>query len=192
MYSLFLCGNNVEREALIVPYQPFLSFKTNPSYLIASSLPSSHQAANLPSIRIHAHPQPVKVAYRYIRQIIPKLLFCKARSKEESLDTHKTPRWAKPEYDIVLHIGMASGRDYYTLETLAHRDNYTKKDVDGETMEDDLLWQREYKSPEILHTSFDTEDVWRRWKGALTVGWLEAAVLSYLAKIAIGRRPSTV
>lgn len=66
---------------------------------------------------------------------------------------------------------MASGRAYYTLETLAHRDNYTKKDVDGKTMEDGSLWQREYKSPGVLHTSFDTEDIWRRWKGALTVSW---------------------
>lgn len=74
-----------------------------------------------------------------------------------------------PQYDIVLHIGVAGGHDYYTLETLAHRDNYTKKDINGETMEDDGLWQNEYKAPAILHTSFDTKDVWRRWKSGLTV-----------------------
>lgn len=34
-------------------------------------------------------------------------------------------------------------------------------------MADDTLWKDTYKSPEILHPSFDTEDVWRRWKAGL-------------------------
>ena len=63
---------------------------------------------------------------------------------------------------------MAYGRDYYTLETLAHRDGYTKKDTYDETMAEDNLWKGKYHSPEILHTSFDTPDVWRRWKAELT------------------------
>jgi len=35
-------------------------------------------------------------------------------------------------------------------------------------MADDTLWKNSYESPEILHSSFDTEDVWRRWKAGLT------------------------
>lgn len=62
---------------------------------------------------------------------------------------------------------MASGRDYYTFETQAHRDDYKKKDIYEETMENDTLWKDEFQSPEILQTSFDTEDVWRRWKAGL-------------------------
>lgn len=34
-------------------------------------------------------------------------------------------------------------------------------------MADDTLWNDVYKSAEILHSSFDTEDVWRRWKAGL-------------------------
>ena len=84
---------------------------------------------------------------------------------------------AKPLYDIVLHIGMATGCNYYTLETLAHRDGYTRKDVDGVTMEGDILWHKEYNAPEMLHTSFNTDDVWRRWKGTLTVRFHGAVAL---------------
>jgi len=69
-----------------------------------------------------------------------------------------------PNYDIILNIGMAPGRKFFTLETCAHRDGYNKRDVEGKTMEGDTFWKEEYKSPEIPHTSFDTEDVWRRWK----------------------------
>lgn len=71
---------------------------------------------------------------------------------------------------------MATGSNYYTLETLAHRDDYAQKDVDGVTMDGDFLWQREFGAPEMLHTSFDTEDVWRRWKGTLTVCFHGAVV----------------
>jgi pyroglutamyl-peptidase len=72
-----------------------------------------------------------------------------------------------PNYDMILNIGMAPGRKFFTLETCAHRDGYNKKDVEGKTLERDTLWKEVYKSPEILHTSFDTEDVWRRWKSGL-------------------------
>lgn len=149
-------------------YQAFFDLVTNPSYLIASNLPTAHEATRLPLIKIHVHPEPVKVAYTYVRETIPQLLFSSSSSKEASQRTDG--RIEQPLYDVILHIGVASGRDYYTLETLAHRDKYTKKDVNGETMEDDRLWQDKYKAPEILQPSFDVEDVWRRWKGGLTVG----------------------
>lgn len=34
-------------------------------------------------------------------------------------------------------------------------------------MEGDTFWRIEHKAPERLHTSFDFEDVWRRWKSGL-------------------------
>lgn len=149
-------------------HQAFFNLVTNPSYLIASSLPAAHEASRLPLIRIHVHPEPVKVSYSYVRETIPQLLFSSSSSKEASQKEYGGDE--QPLYDIILHIGVASGRDYYTLETLAHRDKYTKKDVDGETMEYDRLWQDKLKAPEILQPSFDVEDVWRRWKAGLTVG----------------------
>ena len=134
---------------------------------------------HLPLINIHVHPQPIKVAYKFVRESIPKLLFPKPSLSEESQDAETVARrvQTKPLYDIVLHIGMATGSNYYTLETLAHRDDYTQKDVDGATMEGDLLWQRDYGAPAVLHTSFDTDDVWRRWKSTLTVRFYGAVVL---------------
>ena len=73
----------------------------------------------------------------------------------------------KPKYDIVLNIGLAPGRNFYALETLAHRDGYNKKDEEGRNLAGDTFWRIELKAPERLHTSFDTEDVWRRWKSDL-------------------------
>ena len=108
---------------------------------------------SLPPIIIHTHPEPITVSYAYVRKIIPELLF-----SESDL---------RPKYDIVLNIGLAPGRTFYALETLAHRDGYNKKDEDGKTMEGDTFWQREYQAPERLHTSFRTENVWRHWKSRL-------------------------
>ena len=117
-------------------------------------------------------PDPVKVSYSYVRENIPKLLFPNLSGEEEAegvnavIDEGLAP---KPQFDIVLHIGVAGERNYYTLETLAHRDNYTNEDVEGKTMKDDTLWKKELQAPDILHTSFDTGDVWRRWKAGLIV-----------------------
>ena len=81
---------------------------------------------------------------------------------------HDAPR-QRPNYDVVLFIGMAAPRQFYTLETHAHRDGYLFPDVDGETMEGDRVWTG-MEAPAVLGTGFDTEDVWRRWKGGCVVG----------------------
>ena len=182
---------------LTVLPQPFLTFEENPSYLIASSLPPAHEALRLPLIRIHVHPEPVKVAYKYVRETIPKILFpdADALSKAtQSTDGGLKKVSTKLQYDAILHIGVAGGRNYYTLETLAHRDYYTKKDVDGETMEGDTLWREEYKAPATLHTSYDTEDVWRRWKAGLTVSMDSKPLCAreHDAQCVTGRRLATI
>ena len=133
--------------------QSFGENTSNPSYQITRSLPASFNNPGLPPIILHTHPEPITVSYAYVRKIVPELLF----SKDD----------LKPKYDIVLNIGLAPGRKFYTLETLAHRDGYDKEDEDGKTLEGDTFWQREYKAPERLHTSFMTEDVWRHWKSGL-------------------------
>ena len=133
--------------------QPFGDNVVNPAYLIAKSLPAQQNIPGLPLIILHGHP-PITVSYAHVREIIPELLFPKDGSK--------------PRYDIVLNIGLAPGRNFYTLETLAHRDGYIKRDEDGKSLENDTFWRVELKAPERLHTSFDTEEVWRRWKSRLT------------------------
>ena len=69
----------------------------------------------------------------------------------------------KPNYDIVLFIGMAQGRSFYTLETRAHRDGYVGKDEEGKNMVGDRYWE-EFGAPEILRTGFEGDEVWRGWK----------------------------
>ena len=72
---------------------------------------------------------------------------------------------------MVLHIGMAPGRKYFTLETCAHRDGYKAMDEDGDTLTDDTLFRDEFKAPEILTTGFNTDDLWKRWKSELPVSF---------------------
>ena len=76
---------------------------------------------------------------------------------------------AGARFDVVLFIGMAIGRQHYTLETRAHRDGYLYPDDDGETARRDGTW-RDAGAPEVLRTDFDTGDVWRRWATQCPVG----------------------
>lgn len=66
-----------------------------------------------------------------------------------------------------MHIGLADKRDFYTLETRAHREDYKRKDTNDEDMAGDTFWKDEYHSPEVLATSFDTEDVLKHWRAGL-------------------------
>jgi pyrrolidone-carboxylate peptidase len=160
--------------------QPFGDNHTNPSYLIAACLPTKQTGPSHPPIKIHTHPSPITVAYRSIRDTIPNLLF-----PNSPQDVHPNPNYfykqsdnahlqadpaaAQPIFDIVLHIGMAPGRDFYALETWAHRDGYKREDVNGETLDGDTFWKRKYGAPAMLQTGFDSEDVLRRWKLELAV-----------------------
>jgi pyroglutamyl-peptidase len=72
-----------------------------------------------------------------------------------------------PEPDIVLHIGLAAGRNYFTLEQGAHGRGYDKfPDVDGKRFPDKLAEEHfpSSKFPHVLKTSFDTSDVLARWR----------------------------
>jgi hypothetical protein len=54
--------------------------------------------------------------------------------------------------DIIVHIGMASTRHYYSVEIRARRDEYIVTDVDGQSGYDDgeYLWKKA-GLPEVLH-----------------------------------------
>ena len=77
---------------------------------------------------------------------------------------------------------MANGREFYTLETQAHRDGYKMRDVDGKTLEDDRLWKG-WGAPEVLKMGFvDSKDrVLERWE-ANVVSLLFAHVISTLGR----------
>ena len=72
-----------------------------------------------------------------------------------------------PPPDIVLHIGLAAGRTFYTLEKGAHGCGYGKiPDVDGKRFPDEEGDRKfpEELFPPVLHTSFDTSDALVRWR----------------------------
>lgn len=71
--------------------------------------------------------------------------------------------------DYILHIGMAGGRDHYTLETVAHRDNYKIKDVDDRDgwRDGEHAWKRE-DVPDFLRVGWDETDVLKRWENEIS------------------------
>lgn len=97
------------------------------------------------------HPWPIRVAYASVLAEVPTL--------------YET---TSPRPDLILHLGLAAGRDYFALERGAHRSVFGKnKDVDGQTFpreESDKLWGG---LPDFLRTGFDTGDLWRRWRSKL-------------------------
>jgi len=100
------------------------------------------------------HPEPIRVAYKTVRELVPKL-------------------WEGRKIDYAIHIGMASGRKFYSVERRGHRDGYGMRDVDNELLRDDERRKEEGKNwiwdglPQELLTAADIDDVWRRWRIAL-------------------------
>lgn len=120
------------------------------------------------------------MAYKSIRETIPKLLFPESAQnvhpnpnnfykQSDNANLKANPAEPQPNFDIVLHIGMAPGCGFYTLETWADRDGYLRKDVNKETMEGDTFWKQQYGAPRRLRTSFNSDDVLRKWKVELPV-----------------------
>ncbi|KAJ2904142.1 hypothetical protein MKZ38_008763 [Zalerion maritima] len=181
--------------------QPFKdTYPKNPSWEIAASLPEYLPLANphnpdqrsrpkLPPVRIYVHPAPIRVSYRTVRAIVPKLWAGTATREDSDSDrdvpldspVHRTPNreangpTPATRIDIVVHIGMAGPRHTYQVEMLGHRDGYAMSDVDGKMLgddspnpetgrrpcdEDDWAWKG---TPNHLVTDVDIKDVHRRW-----------------------------
>jgi len=73
----------------------------------------------------------------------------------------------------MIHIGMASGRRYYSVERRGHRDGYIMADVDHEFLGDnerrkiqgkDWIWDG---LPEEIMTDMNIDDVSIRWRAAV-------------------------
>lgn len=151
-----------------ITFQPFRAhYPINPSWEIARSLPPFLPPAKsmssdgpldelLPPVRILVYPEPIRVSYTVVRDLVPKL-------------------WAGRKIDYAIHIGMASGRKFYSVERRGHRDGYLMRDVDNEFLGDVERREKEQDKwiwdglPEELLTSENIDDVWRRWKAALPV-----------------------
>lgn len=73
----------------------------------------------------------------------------------------------------MIHIGMASGRKFYSVERRGHRDGYYMKDVNEELLADVERRKMEGKNwiwnglPEEILSDTNIDDIWRRWRTAL-------------------------
>ncbi|KAJ6089541.1 hypothetical protein N7467_004757 [Penicillium canescens] len=142
-----------EISVLITGFGPFKTNLVNASYLIASSLPSSFifpskdQDTDPRRVSLHVHSTPISVAYATVRETLPLIL-------EEFAASHGGRR-----PDLIVHIGIASPRPYYSVETLAHRDDYNITDVEGRSgyLDGEKRW-RELGLPPILTPGCVTDD----------------------------------
>lgn len=155
-----------EITILVTGFGPFKEhYPRNPSWDIASSLPEYLPPLNaksstvvrdgslpLPPVRIVVHPEPVRVTYSAVRQLIPKLW----QPGFEGVQ----------KIDYVLHVGMASTKKQYVLERLGHRDDYKLVDLDERLpnqnpSSDDYPW---HGVPAQLTTDLDVADIKSRWE----------------------------
>lgn len=85
------------------------------------------------------YPTAIPVSYSTVRELLPQIL-----SDYSAAHGGRRP-------DLIIHIGIASPRPYYSVESLAHRDEYVMTDIDGCTgYEDGEKRWKEMGLPEIL------------------------------------------
>ena len=136
---------------LVTGFGPFQEkYPVNPSFEITRSLPQELPPLVSDGTKINIIPygSPIRVSYDEVRQSVPKIY-------ESMID----------RVDLVLHIGMASGRNFYTLEEIGHRDGYHKnKDVDGHVLPEDDGVLRFADCPVAMTTSLNYPEVLRKWQ----------------------------
>ncbi|KAH8884533.1 putative pyroglutamyl peptidase type I [Thozetella sp. PMI_491] len=158
-----------ELTVLVTGFGPFKKeFPLNPSWAIAEQLPEylpsvrakgphASSAPRLPPVRILVHPEPIRVNYMTVRELVPTLWDLEGKR-------------GQPKIDIAVHIGMAGPELEWQLERRGHRDGYALKDVDGEFLRDQNRKLKEGKNwvwdgvPAELLTDVNVEDVFARWK----------------------------
>ncbi|EMC95739.1 hypothetical protein BAUCODRAFT_501692 [Baudoinia panamericana UAMH 10762] len=141
---------------LVTGFGPFQDrYPVNPSFEIAKSLPQllPRSAADCEAVQVITHGSPIRVAYREAHKLVPMLL-----------DAHSEA------VDLVLHIGMASGRKYYAAERYGHRDDYSKhKDLDGAIPPNDEVERCFGDCPPMLETSLNFERVVQKWQSMVSL-----------------------
>ncbi|KAJ5139156.1 uncharacterized protein N7515_004004 [Penicillium bovifimosum] len=143
-----------EISVLVTGFGPFKTNLVNASYSIASSLPSSFpfpspkdHDAEPRRVSLHVHPTPITVSYATVRETVPLIL-------EEFAASNGGRR-----PDLIVHIGIAAPREYYSVEILAHRDDYHITDVEGCSgyVDGEKRW-KELGLPPILTPGRASED----------------------------------
>ena len=139
---------------LCTGFGPFQDrYPVNPSYEITRALTNTLNIRTADGIeaQIIGYGAPIRVSYEEVRDLVPVL--------------HETYFGSA---DIVLHLGMASGRHFYTAELYAHRDGYSKsKDLDGKTLPEDDGLVHFGDCPSMMTTSLDYGEILSKWKANL-------------------------
>ncbi|KAK2612439.1 hypothetical protein QQS21_001543 [Conoideocrella luteorostrata] len=187
------------RIILLTTRQPFRpQWPVNPSWEIAKDLPpylpplqakypNARGTVELPPVRILVHPEPLRVNYKFIRDIVPSFW-----------DTYQGYN-----VDAVIHIGMTGPRTFYQIERRAHRRGYRIVDVDlqlpeegtyGKPEDPDWIW---HDQPDEIISDLDIDDVHKRWQahsskdidlrisenpGRFLCDWIYYCSLSHLLK----------
>ncbi|KAH6721710.1 hypothetical protein BKA61DRAFT_162563 [Leptodontidium sp. MPI-SDFR-AT-0119] len=129
-----------EPTVLVTGFGQFLDIRINPSWEIASLLPST-----INGVRIIVHPEPLKAEYHSL------------------LEVHKILEKHRP--DVVIHMGLAADREYFAIEKGAERDGYHEIPDEKRKVftraETKKVWG---KSPARLESTLDLEDILRMWK----------------------------
>ncbi|KAI5364202.1 Putative peptidase C15, pyroglutamyl peptidase I [Septoria linicola] len=140
-----------EVTILVTGFGPFQEkYPVNPSFEIARRLPERLPASSPKhtAVRIIHYGTPIRVAFDEVRELVPKL-----HSDYEGT------------VDVILHIGMASGREYYCIERYGHRDGYGKnKDLDGKVPAEDEGSTIFSDCPATMTTSLKYDDVLLNWQ----------------------------
>ena len=103
------------------------------------------------AIRISFYPYQIPVSYDEVRSLVPRLYSA-----------------YEDRVDLILHMGMTENRNYYSIEKLAHRDNYDAyADAYGARIDkrDGMSYWAD--CPPVLETSLDFDDVFQRWRSNL-------------------------
>lgn len=106
--------------------QPFRNIIDNPSFKIAQALPPEILIGGEDGVKIKVvrHPTPVHVAYQTVVKLIPRLY------DQHSPKHHPHATRSEPQsLPFFVHIGAGYNGEY-ALEEQAHRDGYSKLDVD--------------------------------------------------------------
>ncbi|EGO51479.1 hypothetical protein NEUTE1DRAFT_125177 [Neurospora tetrasperma FGSC 2508] len=196
-----------EINVLITGFGPFKKeYPLNPSWEIASRLPailpplrakqpSTQKPPLIPRVNLHVHPDPIRVSYKTVRALIPKLWAptfdsssspsptspssttalaeptSEAPFSEQDAAAITTTEEEKPttKYDFAIHIGMAGPQPRWAIERLAHRDGYALRDVDGEFLRDKENQLKDdwvWKGcPAELRTDLDLDVILEKWRG---------------------------
>jgi pyrrolidone-carboxylate peptidase len=137
-----------EITILVTGFGPFQDkYPVNPSFEIVKRLPAllPAESKHKTSVRLVRYEHPIRVAYDGVRDLVPKL--------------HESYK-----VDLVLHIGMASGRKFYCIERYGHRDGYKNRDLDGTTPPFDEGKTTFRDCPATMTTSLDYDNILLNWQ----------------------------